>query len=135
MSNASSALSGKRAAIVEDEGMTVMQLSKALRTAGVLVVGSAGNAVAGIDLVLRERPDIVLMDITMPGALNGLDATEAILEQYPVCIVIVSAYNDDEYRSRATALKACGYLVKPVVSQTLIPALERALAEWKPPPL
>jgi YesN/AraC family two-component response regulator len=125
-----SLLTGKRAAIVEDEGLTVMQLRKTLTAAGVEVVGSAGDAVSGIELVLAERPDFVLMDITMPGELDGLDAAEAILADYPVCIVIVSAYSDGHYRDRASAIPTCGYVVKPVISQTLIPELERALAAW-----
>ena len=50
-----------------------MLLRRTLTRSGVHVVGSAANAQDGIDLVLKERPDLVLMDITMPGKLNGLD--------------------------------------------------------------
>ena len=58
-----SPLTGKRAVIVDDEGIIVMHLTRVLHKAGSLVVGNAQTARAGIDLVLKERPDYVLMDI------------------------------------------------------------------------
>src|SRR5581483_6962366 len=93
-------LAGKRVVIVEDEGITVMQLRRMLVRAGMLVVGTAGNGKEGIETVLRERPDIVLMDIKMP-VMDGLEAARRILETYPVCILMLTAYSTAEYQHRA----------------------------------
>ena len=123
-------LTGKRVAIVEDEGIIVLQLTKALTRAGLQVVGHANDAQGGIDMVLQERPDLVLMDINLPGDLNGLDAAEAILAVYPVCVVILSAYSADEFRERVAGFSACGYIAKPIASDKLIPELERAMSNW-----
>ena len=67
-------LAGKSVVVVEDEGITQMQLRRILRNAGLKVVGSATNGAEGVEVVLRERPDLVLMDIRMPGSFDGLEA-------------------------------------------------------------
>src|SRR5436305_9512481 len=56
-------LRGKRAVIVEDEGMTVWQLKRMLSLAEIIVVGAASDGREGVEVVLRERPDLVLMDV------------------------------------------------------------------------
>ena len=118
--------SGKRVVIVEDEGITQMHLRKILTRAGLLVVSYALNGAEGVATVLRERPDLVLMDINMPGEINGLEAARQILAQYHVCIVMITAYPD--HREQAEQLGACGYALKPVDSVSLLPELQRA---WK----
>ncbi len=126
-----SILQGKRVVIVEDEGMTQLQLRRILTREGMLVVGAAPNGQAGIEIVLRERPDLVLMDIKMPGEINGLDAAEAILQTYVVCIVMLTAYATEEYLQRAQNIGACGYVVKPVTADALIPPLKTAYRQWQ----
>lgn len=116
-------LRGKRAVIVEDEGITQLQLKKILQSEGIEVVGAAGNGKEGVEFVLRERPDFVLMDIRMPD-MDGLEATERILAEYHVCIVMLTAFSDEGYRQRATELGVCGYVLKPVTVETLMPQLK-----------
>src|SRR5689334_15170263 len=72
-------LKGKRVVIVEDEGITQMQLRKILTPAGITVVGAAISGPEGVEIVLREKPDLVLMDIRMPGEYDGLEAARRIL--------------------------------------------------------
>ena len=124
-------LAGKRALIAEDEGVVVLHYRKLLAAAGVLVVGAATNARDAINLALRERPDLILMDVNMPGELDGLAAAQVILAHFPVCIVMVTAYDDEEYRRKAADIPASGYVVKPVVASTLVPELREALWQWK----
>jgi len=118
-------LLGKRAVIVEDEGITQLQLSKLLRSEGIKVVGTASDGQEGVELVLKERPDFVLMDIRMP-VMYGLEATERVLTEYRVCIVMLTAFSDEGYRQRAMELGACGYVLKPVTGETLMPQLRAA---------
>ena len=118
-----SPLAGKRIVTVEDESITQLQLRKVLTRAGLIVVGQAMNGRDGVDLVLREKPDIVTMDITMP-VMDGLEATRRIMEQNSTCVVIVTAYTNDEYRQKAEEVGASGYVVKPIAASSLLPALE-----------
>src|SRR5689334_9601672 len=71
-------LMGKRAVIVEDEGVTQLQLRRILRSEGMEVVGLAANGLEAIEVVLEKRPDVVLMDIRMP-IMDGLEAARIIL--------------------------------------------------------
>lgn len=94
----STVLQGKRVVIVEDEGITQMQLRSILKRAGLVVLASAVDGVEGVATTLRERPDLVLMDICMPGPFDGLEAARRILAEYHVCIVMLTAFSDAEYR-------------------------------------
>ena len=123
-------LAGKRALIAEDEGVVVLHYRKLLADAGVQVVGEATNGQDAIDLALRERPDLILMDVNMKGELDGLAAAQVILAQFPVCIVMITAYDDEEYRRKAADIPACGYVVKPVTRSSLLPELREALWQW-----
>ncbi len=119
----SSPLAGKRIVTVEDESITQMQLRKVLTRAGLIVVGQAMNGKDGVDLILREKPDLVTMDITMP-IMDGLEATRQVMEKDDTCVVIVTAYTNEEYRQKAEEVGASGYVVKPIAAASLLPALE-----------
>ena len=124
--NASSGVSleGKRIVICEDEGVTQLQLRRALTRAGLNVIGVAINGRQGLEIALRERPDIILMDIHMP-IMDGLEAARRILETYSVCVVMLTAFSDEEYLSKAQAIGTSGYIIKPVTSDTLLPQLRK----------
>jgi CheY-like chemotaxis protein len=125
----SSLLSGKTAVIVEDEGITQMQLRRILSQSGVRVTASASTGAEGVAAVLRERPEFVLMDINMPGPFNGLEAARRILADYSVCIIMLTAYPD--YEQEAQELGACGYVLKPVTAYSLIPQIIAVLEKWE----
>lgn len=118
-------LQGKRVVVVEDEGVTQMQLRRALTRAGLLVAGTASNGQDGVETVLRERPDIVLMDIRMP-VMDGIEATGRIMAEYPVCLLMLTAFSDEENKVKAQKAGASGYIIKPITGEMLIPILEKA---------
>ena len=128
-------LAGKSVVVVEDEGVTQMQLRRILRNAGLNVVGSATNGAEGVDLVLRERPDLVLMDIRMPGSFDGLEAARRILAAHRVCIVLLTAFSGSEYRKQAEEIDVCGYVLKPITTESLIPQVEAAIRGFGSPPV
>jgi len=130
MSALPAALPGKRILICEDEGITQMQLRRCLTRAGMTVVGTAVNGREGVEIALREHPDLVLMDIRMP-VMNGLEAVELIAADYLPCIVMLSAFNDAETQEQAKSLGASGYIVKPVTGETLVPRLEEIWADFQ----
>jgi YesN/AraC family two-component response regulator len=128
-----SLLSGKRVAVVEDEGITLLQLSRILRCEGMEVVGTASDGKEAIEMVLATRPDLVLMDIQMP-VMDGLEASERILAEYKVCIVILTAFSDEEYMERAREIGTGGYVLKPITADSLIPQLQAAFQKFHQTP-
>ncbi|SHM96949.1 response regulator transcription factor [Gracilibacillus kekensis] len=87
----------------------------------VLAEGDDGSA--AIDLVKKYKPDVVLMDINMPG-VNGVEATAELLEKYPgVKVIILSIHDDENYVTHALKSGAQGYLLKEMDSDALIDAI------------
>jgi DNA-binding NarL/FixJ family response regulator len=92
---------------------------------GIEVVGEATDGREAVDLVKSARPDVVFMDISMPG-LNGLEATERIIKASPeVRVIILSRHDNEEYYWRALRVGASGYLLKKAVIAELREALQR----------
>lgn len=95
------------------------------------IVAEASNGREAVDLAESENPDVVIMDILMPG-LNGIDATAQIVKRNPKTgVVIFSMHADDSYLSRALAAGAKGYLLKNGEDLDVTRAVEAA-AEGKP---
>lgn len=123
-------LTGKRVVVCEDEGVTQLQIRRILTRAGAVVVGAAGNGEEAVATILRERPDLVIMDVRMP-LLDGIAATRRIREVYPVCILIVTAYASEETQEQARLAGASGYLVKPITGDVLLSALQAAFEAFE----
>ena len=125
----------KTVVLCEDEAATLMHLKKVLEREGFRVVAIAADGRESVDQVLRERPDVVLMDINLPN-MDGIEATRRIMGTYATyqpCIVMVTAYADDEHREQAEAAGASGYIVKPYSPRMLLncvwEAVERCESE------
>ncbi len=114
-----------RVAIVDDHDLVREGLRALLETEpGFEVVGEAGDGREALELVARTVPDVVLMDISMPGGLGGLEVTEAIVADHPeVRIIILTQYENREYIKRAIRIGAHGYLLKQSVSAQLKEAI------------
>ncbi len=92
------------------------------------VVDQAGTVAEGIEKAFEHRPDIILMDFSLPDG-TGLDATQAILDEMPECkIVFLTVFETDENLLKAVRLGARGYMLKNVSSTSLITSL-RVLAK------
>ena len=92
------------------------------------VVGEAGDGEEAIQLAARLRPDVVIIDIAMPK-LNGIEATKQIKEMYPATAVLVlTAYDDDQYIFALLEAGAAGYLLKNVRGRELIDAIRAVYA-------
>ena len=88
------------------------------------VVGEANNAKEAVEIAGKFRPDIVLMDIRLPGA-SGIEACEEITQLYPeVRVVMLTSYEEDEMLFSAIRAGASGYLLKQINSDDLIRSLE-----------
>jgi DNA-binding NarL/FixJ family response regulator len=93
----------------------------------VKVIGEAGDGRAVLNLVKAQPPDVVLMDIAMPG-LNGLEAAERMARDYPdVRIIILTMHDNEEYVMRALKAGVAGYLLKKSATAELETALHQVL--------
>src|SRR2546422_11756167 len=92
-----------RVLICEDESLVALQLRQALIEAGYEVVAEASTGTEAVRLAASLRPELILMDIRMPD-LDGLQATQQILQQFATAVVMVTAYGDEA--SVETALAA-----------------------------
>jgi len=88
------------------------------------VVGEAASAREAVEQVARHRPDIVLMDIRLPGA-SGIEACEEITTQYPnTRVIMLTSYAEDEMLFSAIRAGASGYVLKQIAGEDLIKAIE-----------
>jgi DNA-binding NarL/FixJ family response regulator len=118
-----------RVVVVDDEPMVCAHLRTILGSAGdIEVVGEAYDGAAGVEAVVRNRPDVVLMDLRMPG-VDGLTAIERIGElASPPAVVVLTTFDADQYVLRALRAGAAGFLVKSTPPEDLI-GLVRVAAE------
>lgn len=96
---------------------------------GIEVVGEASEGAEAIRMALELKPDVVLMDISMPHGMDGLAATEALKRQLPdTNILILTMHDDDEYLFRAIQIGASGYILKNAPHEELVSAI-RSVAD------
>jgi two-component system, NarL family, response regulator LiaR len=96
------------------------------------VVGLAGDGLEVLQLLSRVKPDVILMDLKMPG-MNGVQATRHIKKDYPdVRVLVLTTYDADEWVYDAIRAGADGYLLKDADQSTLIAAIQDAAAGRTP---
>lgn len=94
---------------------------------GVTVVAEANDGREVFDLVRQHEPQVILMDISMPG-LNGLEATARVVKDYPkIRVIILSRHDNEEYFWQAIKSGAAGYLLKKAATAELEAAIHRVI--------
>ena len=121
--------------VVEDEAIILLQLEEILHAIGYTVAGLAASGEDAVEKARRLKPDLVLMDIVMPGRMNGIEAAKIITEELDIPVVFVTSYADDTIIEKAKSVKPYGYIVKPfnelVIKVTVEVALFRKTSEQK----
>jgi response regulator NasT len=112
--------------VAEDEAIIRLDIVETLKESGFDVIGQAGDGAEAVRLALELKPQLVLMDIKMPGT-DGLQAAE-ILKEHKVPVVLLTAFSSPELVERASEAGVYSYVVKPFNPSNLIPALRIALS-------
>ena len=99
--------------IVDDELTTRLELDEMLTSAGYQVAGEAETGQQAVEMAEELAPDLILMDIVMPGELDGISAAEIIKADSNIPIVFLSGYGDPEFVERAKRVEPFGYVMKP----------------------
>jgi DNA-binding NarL/FixJ family response regulator len=117
-----------RVVLVDDQALLRTGLRMILdETGDIEVVGEAGDGTAAVELVARTRPEVVLMDIRMPG-LDGIEATRRIRATgHPPKVIILTTFDLDEYVLDGLRAGASGFLLKDTLAADLVSAV-RAVA-------
>ncbi|MBO1510292.1 response regulator [Metabacillus bambusae] len=116
-----------RILIVDDAKFMRMTLSNILIKANHEVVGEAENGVEAIELFVKEKPDLVTLDITMPEK-NGIEALKEIKQEYPQAkIIMCSAMGQQKMVVEAIEAGAKDFIVKPFDENRVIEAINRVL--------
>jgi response regulator NasT len=116
-----------RVVIAEDEAIIRLDLRELLEEEGYAVVGETGRGDEAIDLVRELVPDLVILDVKMPG-LDGLSAARLISAERLAAVLVLTAFSQRELVTEARDAGALAYLVKPFQEKDLVPAIEVALA-------
>lgn len=117
--------------VVDDEPITRMDIREILCEAGYNVVGEASNGFEAIDICRKFSPNLVIMDIKME-VLDGLKASKKILHDHTVdAVLLLSAFNDQDYVKKAKEVGVAGYLVKPLEEKSFLTTVEMVLANAK----
>jgi hypothetical protein len=117
--------------IVEDDRASAKLLEISLRRLSCNICGIAGNGPEAIRLVETQQPDIVLMDINLPGGFDGIEATEMIRATYRIPVLYITANNEDETIRRAIGSDPIGYLLKPYSVENLRVMIETGVYRHK----
>jgi len=119
-----------RVIVADDESVIRTDLREMLTTLGYLVIGEAGDGQSAVNLARELKPDIVIMDIKMPG-MDGIEAAKILTQEKIAPVLLLTAYSQRELFERAKEAGVVGYLVKPYREQEIAPAIEIALARFQ----
>lgn len=116
--------------IVEDDRATAKLINLMLTNAGYTVMGMVSSGEKAVDIAIKTKPDLVLMDIKLKGKISGISAFNEIRKVVKIPIVFISAYTEKEMVDRAIQCDPNGYIVKPFKMETLLGTVASVL-DWQ----
>jgi signal transduction histidine kinase len=114
--------------VVEDESIIALDIKNSLKKSGYNVVGLATSAEEALKKISDLHPDLVLMDIQLRGAIDGVETAEQIRSQFQIPVVYLTAHADEHTLQRAKVTQPFGYVLKPFEDKELTTTIEIALS-------
>lgn len=120
----------ERILIVEDEAITALDLKYSLEELGYEVVDTVDTGQDAIDTAIETKPDVVLMDIKLKGAMEGIEAAE-IISEYKIPIIYLTANTDTDTFEKSNVKFTYGFISKPYDLSKLDEKLKSTIQEFK----
>jgi signal transduction histidine kinase len=120
-----------RILIVEDEGIVAFNLQQRLVHLGYDVPHIVASGQESLDIALRSRPDLVLMDIHIEGEMDGIETALQLNRESPIPVIYLTAYSEDATLQRARQTRPYGFLIKPFSERELHATIQMALERHK----
>jgi len=117
---------GLKVFVVDDDKSMVDIICHHVSSLGCNVVGTASSRIEAVEKVGQSEPNVVLMDIKLGGAIDGIEAAREILERYSTHVIYLTAYADDAIMVAAEKTLPYGYIVKPFSRDEIDRALKIA---------
>ena len=118
-----------RILVVEDEAVIALRLQQRLSAMGYDVVGISYSGEDGLEKARSLRPDLILMDIDLPGNLDGVDIANIVKSELGIPMIFLTAFTKDQISDRTSLAEPHGYIVKPIRDRELKTAVEIALSK------
>jgi len=117
--------------VVEDESIVAKDIQSSLESMGYSASCVASTGEEAVRLAARHRPDLVLMDIRLPGPMDGIEAAQEISSRYEVPVIFLTAFADEDLIRRACEVGGYGYLMKPFQEREVYASIEMAIAKHR----
>ena len=124
-------MNGARVLVVEDERIVAMHLRQQLLKLGYDVPAPIANGEVVLQQIEALQPDLVLMDIHIEGALDGIDTATALAKMHDRPVIYLTAYSEPATLERARATRPYGYLIKPFSERELHATIQMALERYR----
>jgi len=113
--------------IVDDDATIQMEMEEYLNHMDYTVVGISGTGSGAVEMAGEMKPDLILMDVNLPGEMNGIEAAEKIKAELDIPIIFISGYGDPAYIEKAKEIEPFGYVMKPFDEEEIRAFIEIAL--------
>ena len=120
-------MGGKSVLLVEDDDIIAKIADWRLKNLGYQVCGRAASGAEAMELVVKYRPDVVLMDINLRGELDGIETARMIKKGFSIPVIFVTSHSDGPTVERARESKPDGFIIKPFDDNDLRVAIELVL--------
>jgi CheY-like chemotaxis protein len=115
--------------IVEDEMILALNAKLELEEAGYRVTGIAVSGEDALSMAERERPDLVLVDITLSGKIDGIDAAKRMIDEFGIPVIYLTGNSDERTLELAKQTNPAGILQKPVEDYKLVSIIKNVLGD------
>ncbi len=124
-------MDSERILIVEDEKIIALDLQRRLERFGYSICDTAAEGEEAVRKAREHRPDIILMDIMLAGAVDGIEAAKVIKRELQIPVIFLTAYADERTLERAKEAEPFGYILKPFKERELYTTIDIAIYKYK----